>query len=838
MSQSTPRVSLVTVIGADDAANAAALTAATADLDGVELVLVSHGGDAPVSLPGDTTLSSAALSPAGAFREGVAAASGDAVVWWHPAARPVGRALVDAADQLAADAGIDAVVSRYQLVGADGTPVHEIAPEQDGDTPPPGWESAVVMRRAVAERVPTSLGLPAMLAVFRDLVGSGRVAYAGVGFTFPFNLFALTRFDLRRDLNLLHIQERPFEADTPWASVIVCGDGADAIRGTLGRLVGQVMPPGTYEVVVVDTGDGALADAVDAAASVVPLSSARASGASRGAALQAGVTAARGEMLVFVDGQATPFPDLVEQHVRAHRAMAPRDVVVLGTWEVEATAMTRALPRLLDATDLVPGRTGLGSGQFHDGDALHLGHVSFSKEVLLRAGGLDTSLPDSMLDRDLGRRLADLGYRPYYHDAARVIRPPTPDLNALRAARIQEAEDLVRFYDKHPSALEQSSLGETTLAELDEKIDANRASVQPVASAAGALVDLELAALETIGDDWRAFTDDVTDRLEKLIRHLDVLWRAEGMRAGLRAAGVDGFPSLLAQHPRPVPGARNERLLLVPHSDSEDRWLVALGRYLAGFARDEDTTLVVLADENAGVPVRSVREAAQLLTGTVRPHRDGGWPHVLIVDRGTLGGSLLRFVAGMTGVVQSGGPDAETFERLAGLCGVPTVDTAAWEGRADGGVTPATLRTDSPIRILAWPKWSDVDELIDLMTTGGLPLCDRDDATLCLVYRPEDGDPEASLENLAQAFDAVIGPDRALDVLLIEDEYPADALPGLGRAIDAVVGLKSAGDGPRAAFVAALGVPTVSDAGDVAARVAAATSRNPGPLVPSQVYVA
>lgn len=831
------RLSVIAVIGPDDHDQVPALAAAVAAEPGTELVLVDHGAGAPLSRHSGSVVRSTALSAAGAFQDGLAASTAPLVVWFDPGARPRPGVFAAAADALEARDDIDATVARYQLVGGDGTPVHEIAPEQDGATPPPGWSSGFVLRRELAATLPTTLGLPSQLALYRDLLTKGRVAYLGAGFTFPFDTFALARFDLRRDLNLLELQSRPFEADSPWASVIVTGSSVDGLRSALTRLVAQVLPPGTFEIVAVDTGDGALAEAIRATPALVHVEAVHAAGAGRAAALRAGIEATRGQMLVFFDPAATPFPDLLEQHIRAHRAMAPRDVVVLGTWEVEATSLTRALPRVLDTTDLVPGRSGLSSGQFHGGDALHLGHVSFSKEVLERAGGIDADVPDSHLDRDLGRRLADLGYRPYYHEAARAIRPPTPSLVALRDARIRAAEELVAFYDKHPAALEQSSLAETTLADLDAKIDANRASVQPVSAAAGALVDLELSSLETIGDDWRAFADDVTDRLETLIRHLDVLWRTDGLRAGLRAADLDGFPALLARHPRPVPGARSERYLLVPHNDAEEGWLVALGRYLAGFSRDEDTTLVVLADENAGVPVRDVREATQLLSGTLRPHRDGGWPHVLIVDRGTLGGSLLRFVAGMTGVIQAGGPDADTFARLAGLCGVESTDSSAWEGRADGGITPATLRTDSPIRVLAWPNWGDVDELVTLMTVAGLPLADRSDATLCLVYRPEDGNPESALENLAQAFDAVLGSDRALDVLLIEDDYGDDAMPGLGRAVDAVVALPSSADGDRAAFTTALGVPTVGDAGDVAGRISAVTSRNPGPLVPSQVYV-
>ena len=82
----------------------------------------------------------------------------------------------------------------------------------------------------------------------------------------------------------------------------------------------------------------------------------------------------------------------------------------------------------------------------------------------------------------------------------------------------------------------------------------------------------------------------------------------------------------------------------MPHEEGETEWMLAIARYMAGYTGDDDATLVVIADEAAGVPVATVQHACQLLSATVRPPQAGGWPHVLVIDRGTVGGGLLRIL--------------------------------------------------------------------------------------------------------------------------------------------------------------------------------------------------
>lgn len=840
MSTSPIRVSVICVISPNGRAHAHALAAEYAHNTSIELILVDHGDTSRPAFEaaGATIVRSAALGVPAAFAAGVDAASGTYIAFRHPDTVGLPGALTAAADALDAAPGAWLSSGSYQLVGAGGAVVHAIDPEQDADSPPPGFESGLVFRRAAAAGLSRAVGEPIFIAAMAKARLEGAVIYGGAAFQMPFDRFALDRFDHRRDLHVHSLRDSAYDAPKPWMSVVICAGSLEGSRETIERLCTQVMPRRSFEIVVADrSGSGELADEIGSADSLAPMRAVRAAGASRGAALNAAVAAAEGDALLLLAEDATPFPDLVEQHARAQRSMAPREVIVLGTWETPAAELPSTLARVLDATDLVPGRGGLVGGQFHDGDKLHSANISMPTDVFRRSGGFDEGLADAHLDHDLGIRLAELGYRPYYHEAARVLRGAGMGLEELRAHRIASARGLVDFWRKHPEVLEGTSMANSTVAELSATIEENGATVAPVSAAAAALAELSVGPLEQVGNDWREFADGCVERLETLLRHLDVLWRADGLREGLETAGLDGMPALLASAPREVPGARKERHLIVPHEQSEETWLVRVARYMSGFSRDEDVSLVVLADDNAGAPPRVIRDVCNLLSSTLRPAPGGAWPHVLIVDRGTLGGGMLRLMAGMTGWVGTGGPEDEKLREMARQAGVPEVDTGAWEGRAYGGTAPANLRTRSPIRVLAWPNWADPAEMTLLMEIAGAALTNRPDATLCLRWDASDGEPEPALTALAEAYEASIGQDQTLDVLLVEQALAPEDLPALGLAADAFISLPSSATGARAGFAEALGAHTVSTSAALQERVLAVAARNPGPLVPGQVYV-
>ncbi|WP_043749550.1 glycosyltransferase family 2 protein [Methylobacterium nodulans] len=133
----------------------------------------------------------------------------------------------------------------------------------------------------------------------------------------------------------------------PLVSVVIphVNDLANLER-CLDLLAAQTLPPGTVEVVVADNGSAAGLAAVEALAAgrarVVP---APIRGA--GPARNAGVAAARGNILAFIDSDCRPAPDWLEQGLKALDAAD----IVGGAVRVEAE--NRAAPTPVEAFELV-----------------------------------------------------------------------------------------------------------------------------------------------------------------------------------------------------------------------------------------------------------------------------------------------------------------------------------------------------------------------------------------------------------------------------------------------------------------------------------------------------
>lgn len=106
------------------------------------------------------------------------------------------------------------------------------------------------------------------------------------------------------------------------ASVVIRSkDEAPRLRLTLASLARQTEPP---EVVVVNDGSSdhtaEVIDSMAATLRLVRVEHAKPKG--RSAATNAGSAAATGDLLIFLDGDTLAAPDLVERHLRLHRAQA------------------------------------------------------------------------------------------------------------------------------------------------------------------------------------------------------------------------------------------------------------------------------------------------------------------------------------------------------------------------------------------------------------------------------------------------------------------------------------------------------------------------------------
>jgi hypothetical protein len=124
-------------------------------------------------------------------------------------------------------------------------------------------------------------------------------------------------------------------------------------------------------------------------------------------------------------------------------------------------------------------------------------------------------------------------------------------------------------------------------------------------------------------------------------------------------------------------------------------------------------------------------------------------------------------------------------------------------------VTPWPLSTDAVLRVLAWPRYDDVESIQRVLMVVE-PLFDNKNGCLCLRYDPEVDIPyDEAVAQLQRAFD-LSGRTGDLDVLFIDDKInPAD-WPRLGKSVNAAVSLDQGRDERRESFFSALGVEIIS----------------------------
>lgn len=833
---SAPAVSVLVRFGPETPLDPAGLLADLRAQEGVDLdiVLIDHTDDAALSgldLGADVrVVRETRWSEGAALKAGLQAARHDHIALREPGSRTDAAWTLRAIDALGSK---QVVTSNYFLSTADGRMAYNIDPARDGEAPPPGWSSALLVTRAFLEGVSEVAFVPALLQAYRAAVRDDQTAHVEDPlFSVAADWFAVQRFDSNWKGHLLRVLEgEDFEATTPWMSALVtCGGDVAQARAALGRIACQVLPRNTFEVVVIDTGDGAVADALEAVECPVRMRAVRSAGSGRVAALNTGLAYAEGIAIVCLDDQLRLFPDTFEQHIRASREDQLRELVVLGTVEASAEAQQTPLGQILGDGSVELG-VSLTAGNQDDFGALRLRNLSLARATLDAIGGFGVGLEDAAAAGDLAQRLYERGAVLAYRDNARAIRTDGLSVAALGAARRATAQARVALVERHPDLAEQFPA--TTLAELTALIEENARSRHLVEAAAGALADFQVATLDPIGDDWRELGATLVGKARALITHLDRLWEAEGLAAGLAAAGVSSLREIAARQPEHVPGSRSERWLLIPQAEQEAEWLMALGRYLTGADADADTTLILLANAgDDGCSVELIQNACAELTQRILPPRSGQWAHVVIVDETTRDRPLYRLLGACQGLLTTGSAFEEGIADQIALCSATTDNGDLFTHRTTGGIEPYPYATVALRRVLAWPDWSETD-------LDALLLAFRDaraaygPLALCLRYHAET-DPEApvALGGLDAAYQRLFNEGDDVEVFLFEVDADDAMLPQLGAGVDAVMALPSSEAGSRRDFVDGTCAPAARDANSLLAVLRPLPVGRPAPVTP------
>jgi peptidoglycan/LPS O-acetylase OafA/YrhL/GT2 family glycosyltransferase len=210
----------------------------------------------------------------------------------------------------------------------------------------------------------------------------------------------------------MHSASRPTETpvvgdlgDAPTVSVVIpTHRRLRSLLRVLDALEVQDYPHDLLDVIVVADGDLPTAEALRGRPGLQVLTQAH---SGPGAARNAGIERARGELVLFLDDDVVPAPGCVRRHAEAHTDRA--DLVVIGPllpsrggiWDSPWVRWeARTLQR--QYSDMQAGRWSATARQFYTGNA------SVRREHLVRLGGFNVALRRAE-DVELGLRLRDLG---------------------------------------------------------------------------------------------------------------------------------------------------------------------------------------------------------------------------------------------------------------------------------------------------------------------------------------------------------------------------------------------------------------------------------------------
>lgn len=232
--------------------------------------------------------------------------------------------------------------------------------------------------------------------------------------------------------------------------VIPTRNRAQKLRRTLDGLCAQSLPSVAFEVLVVDNGSSddtraAVAGYLDKAANWKYL---RESKPGAAAARNSGIRASQGEIVLFLDDDVVPDPQLVEEHAKGHRE---QDAVVLGSvrfpWEGTGTAFHRTLsqhPELLQSFRF-PDPANVPFQHFYTCN------LSLPRSFLSRSGDFDEDFQGSGFeDTELGYRITRAGFRMVFNIRASALHDCWQSFPEFVEKQRRNGRELCCLLKKHP----------------------------------------------------------------------------------------------------------------------------------------------------------------------------------------------------------------------------------------------------------------------------------------------------------------------------------------------------------------------------------------------------
>jgi len=233
----------------------------------------------------------------------------------------------------------------------------------------------------------------------------------------------------------------------------------ESVLRALSALMTQTLAPQEYEVIVVV--DGSTDGSRDAAGALSPSYALHVlwqENRGRAAACNAGVAAARGEVVILLDDDMQAAPNFLAAHLSAHAHGVRLAVIgaapVLMTTDLAPPAayIGRKFNRHLERLATLDGSLGLRD--------FYSGNLSIRRDVLNEVGGFDEAFTVyGNEDLELSIRLRGAGVRIVYSPDAVAFQSYDKNFAGLAGDNVAKGRTAVLLSRKHPSALPELKIG-------------------------------------------------------------------------------------------------------------------------------------------------------------------------------------------------------------------------------------------------------------------------------------------------------------------------------------------------------------------------------------------
>jgi len=238
-------------------------------------------------------------------------------------------------------------------------------------------------------------------------------------------------------------------------SVLLCSyNRADTLKRCLEALEKQTLHKDRFEVICVNDGStDNTCEVMQEALKQLPGSyhehpENRGLAAARNTALRA----ARGQLVLFINDDTHPEPDLLEQHLQMHQMHDNERIAVLGHIRFSPEHSERILSQVLHQHNLLFPLVGTREQVPYDFNYFVTANLSVARQAFISENVWfdETFRRYGCEDIEVGYRLWKRGYRVYYCPRAKVIHDHRLTVRDYQQREAANSSNLVQFIDKHP----------------------------------------------------------------------------------------------------------------------------------------------------------------------------------------------------------------------------------------------------------------------------------------------------------------------------------------------------------------------------------------------------